>query len=176
MSLQFARIYNNLIRQYSNIKTVIDTRINLYLDSFDSFEFVNSDEDYDKFCENNKKNEIVRNTSKFITCLVKENVVDKIVVINILNKLEKKVNSLILIENVKEHLEEIFENMKIIILNSYTVYKYDLQWINLINNVKLISTFNSSDFKSLSNKMIFKCSDIIEELEDLGMEFDSDSD
>lgn len=165
MSLYYAKLYKDIIEFHPNINSVIENNINLYMESFDNYEFVDPDENYDKFCENNKKNSMIQSRSKFIVDLMNEDVVDGNKIIDIINKLENKINDKINVENQKDELNEIFENLKILVVNSHEKLQYNTKWKNVIDNIILISELDSYDYESLSNKMIFKCSDILETLD-----------
>ena len=166
MSHYYARIYNDINNVYNTLGKYLKDYIDQYINSLNNIKFVNSDDNYDKFCENNKKNEIIRSTSMYIVELMNMSVIDISVIINIVHKLENMINDYINKENKKEECEELFENLRIIVVNSYDKFKYNIEYENIINTIRAISEMNSGDFKSLTNKMIFKCSDILEELDE----------
>jgi hypothetical protein len=166
MSLYYAKIYKDIIDIYSNVRSYIDINISKYKSSLDDIKFVCAEENYDLFCENNKKNETIRSTGKFIVDLMNENIIESDIIIHLIHLLENKINDNINMENKKDECEEIFENLRILLVNSYEKLQYNVEWSNIINNIKQISGMKSKDFISLSNKMIFKCSDILEELDE----------
>ena len=72
--------------------------------------------------------------------------------------------------------EEIIENIKTLIIRTHCKLSDNNDWNNIVSNISIISKFKSSDYNSLSNKIIFKCADIIEEINDLNDFSSSDED
>ena len=60
-----------------------------------------------------------------------------------------------------QQLGEIYGNM--IIQGKENLIKYE-NWDKIYNNIKLISSYKIKDYKSLSNKFIFKNMDILDVL------------
>lgn len=176
MSKYYARLYKDIIKYYPDMNLIINNNINKFNDSFNNYEFISSEEDYDKFCECNKKNEVIRSTSYFISDLMVENVIGEDIIINLLQTLENKINNLINSINKKNELEEIIENIKTLIIRTHCKLSDNNDWNNIVSNISIISKFKSSDYNSLSNKIIFKCADIIEEINDLNDFSSSDED
>jgi hypothetical protein len=62
----YADLISLLIKNFTQMKEVFDDTINQYISLFDNIEYVEADEDYDKFCEINKNNEIRKSYSLFL--------------------------------------------------------------------------------------------------------------
>ena len=51
-------------------------------------------------------------------------------------------------------------------MNGYNSLHVSSEYNDIIEYIEEISEYNSKDYKGLSNKIIFKCVDVIEEIED----------
>ena len=66
----------------------------------------------------------------------------------------------------KLEIEEILENLYTILVNAHENLSKSAEWSRIYDFIEEISEFNSKDYAGLSNKVIFKCVDIIEEIDD----------
>jgi hypothetical protein len=72
----YASLYRELIEKYAFFSEYISNVISEYYISIDNIEFVDSDKDYDKYCENNKLNDKRKAMSTFIVNLMKQKVME----------------------------------------------------------------------------------------------------
>jgi hypothetical protein len=86
-------IFNNNLLKFTNIFTTI--------------EYCNPNENYDKFCENNIKNSNRKSLCLFYINLMKEDIVDKQTIINIITKLQLYFVEQISHEGNKEIVDEV---------------------------------------------------------------------
>ena len=105
--------------------------------------------------------------SLFIIHLIHFNMVSIDTGIQLIEKLIQMFKQNIEKEGTSKIVEEICENLFIIITNADKLID-DLDsnsnWDNIIAFIKEISEKEGDEFPSLSNKVIFKCMDIIEEV------------
>lgn len=167
LSKIYANIYKDITSRFENMKYIYKDVIDEYIESFENIKFYTLEENYELFCETNKNNDLRKAKTKFFINLLLNETIDSINIIKIIKYFENKINELLDIENKKTELEEIFENLSILILNGYEKLQFEPSFTEILENLKILSELNSTNYKSLSNKIIFKCADILEELEDM---------
>ena len=163
----YADLYTELISKYNEIKETFETNLESFTELFNNIEYVDSNVNYDKFCENNKKNEKRRSLAAFYINLMNNNVVSKVQIMKITRNLMAQIYSFISIENKKNEVDELTET--IAILYKREIYEddegNDYEQINgyTINEViERIASSKVKDYKSLTNKSLFKFMDLIE--------------
>jgi hypothetical protein len=166
----YAKLFSKIVEKYKIINELFFERIKLYLNNFEFVENVNN-ESYDELCKKNKENDKSEAFSLFLVNLEKYNVIEKEVIINIIDNLLKKLlfylkNSLYksmvdkIIENLfilykKEWLENIF-----IKINDKDKVKTKI--IDLINGI--VENIKVNIYPGISNKSksYFKLIDTLE--------------
>lgn len=163
----YADLYTELISKYNEIKVTFETNLESFTELFNNIEYVDSNINYDKFCENNKKNEKRRSLAAFYINLMNNNVISKVEIMKITRNLMAQIYSFISIENKKNEVDELTET--IAILYKREIYEDDegdnYEQINgyTINEViERIASSKVKDYKSLTNKSLFKFMDLIE--------------
>jgi hypothetical protein len=160
----YADLYSDLLSRYDEMKTVFENSLNKFTELFDVVEFVESTVDYDRFCKNNKDNEKRKALSAFFINLMKNNIIAKEKIIEITVNLLFQINTLISIENKKNEVDELTENIALLYqkeLYDNAVYdKIDGMAINEL--ICKLAHSKNKDYNSLTNKAIFKFMDLIE--------------
>jgi len=163
----YAELYSNLSSKFEFIKTKYEENFNKFTELFDNIEYMDPNENYDKFCQINKINEKRKSLATFYMNLMLTGIISKDDIIKITRNLLDKVYRFISIENKKNEVEELTENVAIL-------YKKNLYDEN--NNYELIEGFtineiiekiaNSKvkDYKSLTNKSLFKFMDLVDNM------------
>ena len=166
-SALYAKLYSELKEKIEMIDEIFTKSYNEFIKTFEVIEYVDADEDYDKFCVVNKNNDDRKAMSLFIIHLIHFNMVSIDTGIQLTEKLIQMFKQNIEKEGTSKIVEEICENLFIIITNADKLID-DLDsnsnWDNIIAFIKEISEKEGDEFPSLSNKVIFKCMDIIEEV------------
>lgn len=168
----YAELYTDLIGNYAWLRQSIDNYFIKYIDLFKDMRYFDPDTDYDKFCDMNVVNEKRKLTSQLFVylslngCLCKNSVYEYLVV------LLKMMSEYIHQPNKKFEVDEITENIAILFnkdiirsVEDSDDYDEDLYIIDGLSIMELITVFAKSkakDYKSLSNKAIFKCMDLVE--------------
>ena len=166
-STTYAKMYKELINNYEIFNTILKKHLNKHLDMFKVIEVVSPSEDYEKFCVNNRKNEIRRATSMFLSNLYNMECVDSDTLINIIDMLHNSIEIKINEENMAGAVSEIGENSSIIIVNSFTTLLNTEKWEDLKNYILTMKSRKMKEFKSLPSKTIFKYMDIFDKIKDL---------
>ena len=160
----YAKLYSELKEKIPVINDIFYKSYNEFNKTFEVIEFVEAEEDYNKFCLTNKENDKRKAMSLFITHLISFDMVEVESGIKLLTDLKNKFKNHIEKENCKKIVEEICENLYIIITNGVDYLSNNDDWDSIIDYIKLISEKEANDFPSLTNKVIFKCMDIIEDV------------
>ena len=111
----YALLYKELIDKFDLFSDYITNLIENYYNSIDTIEFVDSNLDYDKYCENNKLNDKRKAMSTFIINLMKKGVLKKNDVLKLIIDLQEKVILLIDTDDSVNLVDEITENLYILI-------------------------------------------------------------
>ena len=162
-SVMYASLYKDLVQKYDFLKNMINSSLSNYKKAIMDIKYIDSMEDYDKFCENNKSNENNRALLLFYVNLMKEDIIERRQIIDIINFLYERFFELIEQENKKGEIEELSELLYLLIKNSYEKINNCDDWNNIYSNIELISKLKTKDKVSISNKAIFKHMDILDE-------------
>jgi hypothetical protein len=159
----YADIYSDLIDNCETMREVVDESLSKFSELFNNIQYVDSSVDYDKFCEINKNNEKRKSLATFFLNLMVNNVIPKEKIIQIMIILLSQLNSFILQENKKNEVDELAENISILFKKElYDKNNYLIEGSTIIEIVKKIANSKSNNYKSLTNKTIFKFMDMIE--------------
>ena len=165
----YAKIYSELMSKYEIFETIIEKSFIEYLKIFDEITSQPSaDENYEEFCRINIQNDKRRSLSKFITSLLKCDVIQSIFVIEIIENLIINFKTYIETEEMTTSCDEISENLKILIGNSMDILNNlndndeSDKWLQITEEIKSISKMKTTNYKSFSKKTLFKFYDIVD--------------
>jgi hypothetical protein len=163
----YADLFSELITKYKEIKDTFEKNFNSFTELFANIEYIDANVNYDKFCENNKKNEKRRSLAAFYVNLMTNKVISKVQLMTITRDLLAQIYEFISIENKKNEVDELTETISI--LYKKEIYEDDegddYEQINgyTINEIiERIASSKVKDYKSLTNKSLFKFMDLIE--------------
>jgi hypothetical protein len=166
----FADLYAELVTIYQPIRTHFKNKISIenMLDIYNNIQYVDSNENYDLYCDNTKMNEKRRSMTQFYINLSKNGLIPKENIAKILVELLKKILQKIKEPNNKDEIDELVENIAILynreILNDINEdddeYMFDDE--NITDVIERLSNSKTKDYKSLSNKTIFKFMDLVD--------------
>jgi hypothetical protein len=163
----YADLYTDLSSKFDFIKTKYEVNFNKFTELFNNIEYVDFNENYDKFCEINKINEKRKSLATFYINLMNSGVISKNEILVITRNLLAKVYEFISLENKKNEVDELTEIIAIL-------YKKDLYEDDDLENYEQIEGYTISeiiekianskvkDYKSLTNKSLFKFMDLID--------------
>jgi hypothetical protein len=159
----YSHLYKELIDLFDIFNNKIEPFMEQYMHSFHNIIVVDQNEDYDGFCENNKKNEKRKATTVFMANLLKNQVISEMIVIDMIMAMQELSEKYIEEENRKSEVEEITENLFLLITSSPTSLKTAELWKTKIEpNIRKFSAYKTKDKTSLSNRVVFKYMDIVE--------------
>lgn len=163
----YANLYADLFVRYEFIKNIFENSFNKFLELFITIEYINPEENYDKFCKINKDNEKRKSLCEFFINLMINNIISKDKIYNLLVSLLSQISELIVMSNKKNEVDEIMETVALL-------YKTDLFDCDNDNNESLINGLTITEFitklanskvqknMSLTSKTIFKCMDMLD--------------
>jgi hypothetical protein len=165
-SKMYADLYTNLLNRYVLIKNTFNEKFNKFSELFSCIEIGDPDTDYDKFCEINEKNEKRKSLASFYLNLMYNKVVSFETILQITRDLLEKIVVFIREDNRKSEVDELTENVAILYrkeLYTNDDCKYDLiEGFTIPQIVEKISKSKVKEYKSLTNKTIFKMCDLID--------------
>ena len=155
----YALLYKTLLSNFKFMDDIFKTNLNNFGLIFDTFSYCSSDENYDMFCENTKINDRRRALSLFYINLMKHDVINVNDIIALLDNLQTKLNTYLETDNNQNLIEEIFENIHLMLLKGMDLLREDSRFKDII---KFISNVQGGTNKNITNKIKFKCADILE--------------
>ena len=163
----YADLYSNLSIKYEVLKTLIESNLDKFSELFTSIEYVDSNVDYDKFCENNKKNEKRKSLSAFYINLMTNGIISQKIIIAITRNLLEQIYTFISQDDKKNEVDELAENVSILykkdIFNSVECDKsYKIDEFTVVEVIEKIAKSKVKDYKSLTNKTLFKFMDMVD--------------
>jgi predicted transcriptional regulator len=160
----YAELYKSLVEQFEIFQDILNSFIINFTDTMHNIQYVDPNEDYDKFCAYNKLNDIRKATVVFIVNLAKKGVLEPETLISISSKTFS-----ILMENINQpnninEVEEITENIFLLVTQSVSILKLQSGWTEILENIKTLSQLKVKDRPSMSSRAIFKYMDIMDKL------------
>ena len=163
----YADLYSDLSSKFEFIKTKYEENFNKFTELFNNIEYVDPNENYDKFCEINKVNEKRKSLATFYMNLMYCGIISKNEIMQITRNLLAKVYEYISLENKKNEVDELTET--IALLYKKSLYEdhdgenyQQIEGYNINEVIEKIANSKVKDFKSLTNKSLFKFMDLID--------------
>ena len=165
-SLMYACLYKNLLNKFPFLKQSLDKYLIDYRNNIKILEYVNPDIDYDGYCAYNKNNDMRKASTLFIINLLSIDIIELDQVVDIIVFLQELLIDHCKVENKKNEVEEIMENIYILTTNKLPKLTECEQWNNTIKpNIKNISNLRKDDtekYPSITSRANFRCLDIID--------------
>jgi hypothetical protein len=162
----FTDLYSELATSYDWIKAVFNARYANIMSQYNNIEYIDSDKDYNKFCDMNKTNDKRKSTTLFLVNLANNGFISKIGVFNILKQLLQTVLIMITQIDKKNEVDELTENIAILfnkeIIEGFNKEEHYIDGNNVIAVITNLAKCKVKEYPSLSNKTIFKCMDLVE--------------
>jgi hypothetical protein len=163
----YADLYSDLSSKFEFIKTKYEENFKKFTELFNNIEYVDPNENYDKFCEINKVNEKRKSLATFYMNLMYCGIISKNEIMQITRNLLAKVYEYISLENKKNEVDELTETVALLYKKS--LYEDDdgenyqqIEGYNINEVIEKIANSKVKDFKSLTNKSLFKFMDLID--------------
>lgn len=163
-SSMYATLFKELMETFDFMRVIFDTNFDKFRSIFNTIEYCDPNQDYDKFCNNNKVNEQRRAISLFYVNLMIQEVIQPSKIIVIINDLQSYLNKIVVQQNNKNIVDELSEVLYILITNSYEKIKDQDGWEEIVSFIKMVSEMKPALVPSISNKSIFKHMDMLDVL------------
>jgi len=167
----FADLFAEMASKYDWLMSIFDEKYKNIMAQYNDIKYVDSEKDYDGFCEMNKINERRRAVTTFLLNLSINGFIQKSELVNILRNLLTMIINMVNQNDRKNEIDELTEHVAIIFdkeLIDEIVDDADDEEDYYVGGQSIIDTINSlakskaKDYPSLSNKAIFKYMDLIE--------------
>ena len=160
----YAELFKDILARFKSMNDVFLNKFDSFLTLFEEIEASDPNKDYNNFCVINKNNENRRALSMFFVNLMKQKIVDKNAIVNIIQNLQKKLTTMLEQEDSKSQVDEISETLFIFITNAYKELYECEEWSMISSCVENISKLKLKSCPSVTNKCIFKHLDILDEI------------
>lgn len=165
----YADVYAELVEKYPWLKKYFDQKLQGFIRGFENIEYCDPDKDYNKFCDMNKMNEQRKATTQFYMNLYRNGFIPASVMTENLQTLLEKVREMIDENDKKNEVDEYTENIAIMydknmIENAEedTDEEYCVGTLSIHEFITKMAKSKTKDYKSLSNKSIFKYMDLVD--------------
>ena len=166
-SKMYADLYSDLSTKYLMMKEVFEKNLERFTDLFNTIEYIDPKVNYDKFCEINKTNEKRKSLAAFYLNLMLNGIISKSQIMQITRNLLAQIYTFISVDDKKNEVDELTET--IAILYKKDLYEDDegdeyeqIEGFTIGEIIEKIANSKVKDFKSLTNKSLFKFMDLIE--------------
>ena len=163
----YADLYTDLSQQYDFIREKYQENLKQFIGLFTNIEYVDPNENYDRFCEINKINEKRKSLATFYINLMNNGIISKSEIMQITRNLLADVYKFISLENKKNEVEELTETVAL--LYKKELYEDDdgdeyeqIEGYTISEIIEKIANSKVKDYKSLTNKALFKFMDLID--------------
>ena len=149
----YSRLYYELIinKQLLIFKEILDNNKKELFSMYNNIEYIDAEINYDKFCKNNKLNELIKSQTTFYAYLYNKTLVDEEYIMDLLFNLFNKIKT----ETSDKNIFEYIENIKVILSITYQKIKNHVRFIevkDLLNKIKS----KSEGYTHIKNKTLFK--------------------
>lgn len=162
----YSNLYVKLIKKYNIFNNILLSNYSKLEEELNNIEYYDPENNYNKFCENNKKNENRRALCLFYVNLMKYNVINDVNIARNILEMFKILENMISSSIKKNELDELSELIYIMVINSYQVIsnKCPDEYKKIFDNIVKITNYKTKNYPGLTNKCIFKHMDILDEI------------
>jgi hypothetical protein len=167
----FADLFAELALMYSWLNDIFKVNYANIMEQYNNIQYIDSDKDYDGFCEMNKTNEKRRAITTFYYNLALNGFIKKEDIVNILKDILISIMNMIKINDKKNEVDELTEIVGIL-FNKEMIEEVDDESENsddyyvldqsILDTVSSLAQKKVKEYPSLSNKAIFKYMDLVE--------------
>ena len=155
----YAKLFAHVNEKFDFMDGVFNLTRKNYMSKLTNIETVDAKKDYEKFCQINKDNENRKALSSFFVNLMKEGVIQRSLIFEIINSLLDKLNEC-LNNDTSDVVDQLSENISILVSDSWEHFTedddFDDECDELKDRVEYISLLKAKDHSGLSNKTIFQ--------------------
>jgi hypothetical protein len=163
----YADLYSQLSTKYPTMKCTFEQNLENFTELFNTIEYVDPKVNYDKFCEINKINEKRKALAAFYLNLMSNGMITPVKIMEITRILLSQLYAFISQDNKKNEVDELTETVAI--LYKKELYQDDdgddylpIEGYTISEVIVKIANSKVKDYKSLTNKSLFKFMDLID--------------
>ena len=166
----YADLYCDLSCKYDIMKDTFKSNFENFVDLFNIIEYIDPKVNYDKFCEINKANEKRKALASFYVNLMFNNIISKEQIMLITKNLLEQLFKFISQDDKKNEVDELGETIAILYKKEIYVkdvkddnYDYiKIEGYTIRGVIEKIANSKVKDYKSLTNKTLFKFMDLVD--------------
>lgn len=166
----FADLFAELATMYSWLNEYFKQKYTNIMEQYSNIQYIDSEKDYDGFCEMNKQNERRRAITTFYLNLSLNSFIKKEDLVQILKNILTAIINMISLPDKKNEVDELTEIVAILfnkemideVDDDGTLEEYYVQDQSIVDTVSSLAQKKAKDYPSLSNKAIFKYMDLVE--------------
>jgi hypothetical protein len=163
----YADLYTDIINKYPVMRDSFEESLSSFSELFKTIEYVDSNVDYGGFCKMNKDNEKRKALGMFFVNLSLNGIISMITILNITRNLLSQIFTYITEDNKRNEVDELTENVALFYKKEFYENEdkpeYELiKGRNITEVIEIIAHSKVKDYKSLTNKTIFKFMDMID--------------
>jgi len=168
----FADLFAELASKYDWLNDIFKENYNNIMSQYNDIEYVDSDFDYNGFCEMNKKNERRRAVTTFYLNLALNSFISYEVIVKLLKDILTSIMYFINLQTDKKNEVDELTEIVAILFNkemideveddSDNIEDYLISGYSILDTVSNLAQKKAKDYNNLSNKAIFKYMDLIE--------------
>ena len=158
----YVTLYKSFLEKYDKNVLNLTDNFNTLKNDIINIKKIDSKINYDEFCKNNKNNDKKRNLCLFYINLMKQNLISKEEIINLIIDIQNI--NLNLINNIDNNLiiDELCEILYVLIKNSLKNINDNDNFSIIYTNIKHVITLTKNENNSLTTKSKFKHMDILD--------------
>jgi hypothetical protein len=161
----YADLYKELVEKFEIFSTILNDFVLNYNNNIYTLQYVDSNVDYDAYCEYNKANETRRATASFLVLLMNRSVLQTSTLINLIIHFQSVFTKYISEENRTNEADEITEVLFLLItLGSEILCKLPEWETTIIPNIIITSKLKAKEQKSMSSRSVFKYMDLLKKI------------
>lgn len=158
-----ARLYAQILPEFEFLRPPVTECLRNFATSYAAIVYVNPENDYDGFCNNNKINQNRRAIAKFIINMYKQSVLDDDSVSDAIEAIGVAVTKYLLDSDCETGiLEELLETVYDLLSVDIKIIKQLKGWSKLKEAITAVTKAQVNDTRSLSHRARFKAMDILD--------------
>lgn len=162
----YSEMYSNLYKEIISTYPIFEERKEQFIveciDNLDNIEYVDETVDYEKYCKNNKNNDIRRSMNTFIINLYKNNECGMHDITRLITMIQDRIQNGKNDSSKIHIIEELTENMFIFISQIVNDLINHKSWDSIYSFIIDISKSKAKDYEGLTSRIIFKYMDMMD--------------
>ena len=161
----YADLYRELVEKFEIFSTILNDFVSNYNNNIYTLRYVDSNVDYDAYCEYNKANEIRRATASFLVLLMNRSVLKTSTLTDLIIHFQSVFTKYISEENRTNEADEITEVLFLLITLGAELLSILPEWEStIIPNIIITSKLKAKEQKSMSSRSVFKYMDLLKKI------------